>query len=227
MAVSLQPSATTLPAVLVSDTEAILYGQVNAHGISTDFTFDHGLNTSYGATTAASTLDGITPARVSSLITGLLPGHTYHFRVKARRAGFITLADDGDDLTFTTRSRLEMWRQQWYETYENTGNAANDADPDRDGINNLLEFAFGLDPRENSSSQLPAIQHFPGLMTVSFTEPNTYMGVTYGAEWSTTMAPLSWQPLPDNGSGTNHVFKLNTTGLNRAFFRLKVTDNEP
>jgi len=49
------------------------------------------------------------------------------------------------------------------------------------------------------------------------------MGVTYRAEWSPTMNPDSWLPLTDTGAGLNHIFTLNSTGLPRAFMRLRVT----
>ena len=41
---------------------------------------------------------------------------------------------------------VEAWRQQYFGTTANTGNAANTANPDGDGANNLLEFAFGTNP---------------------------------------------------------------------------------
>lgn len=37
----------------------------------------------------------------------------------------------------------------------NTGDGADQTDFDHDGIPNLVEFAFGLDPKQNSAGQLP------------------------------------------------------------------------
>ena len=225
IAASLVPSATTLSAIVISDTEAILYGRGNAHGVPTNMDFDYGSTTGYGTSINATpfTLNGLTPDVVSASLTGLEPGATYHFRIKARRSGFATFTDDGDDLTFTTRSRLEMWRQQWYRTYENTGDAANTADPDDDGINNLLEFAFGLHPEQNSTGQLPVLQTFPDRLQYTFSEPATYMGLTYGAEWSTSLTAGSWTTLTGLDFPPNHLFRLSTTGLDRVFVRLRVT----
>lgn len=45
---------------------------------------------------------------------------------------------------------LALWRQAWFATQENTGNAADSADPDKDGLINLLEFATGSSPTEPS-----------------------------------------------------------------------------
>ena len=49
-------------------------------------------------------------------------------------------------LTGTGLTRLEAWRQQYFGTPANTGNAANTADPNKNGIVNFLEYALGGDP---------------------------------------------------------------------------------
>ena len=49
-------------------------------------------------------------------------------------------------LTGTGLTRLESWRQQYFGTPANTGNAANTADPNKNGIVNFLEYALGGDP---------------------------------------------------------------------------------
>ena len=47
---------------------------------------------------------------------------------------------------------IEDWRVQYFGTTQNTGNAANTADPDGDATNNLLEFAFGTNPTVGQSN---------------------------------------------------------------------------
>jgi hypothetical protein len=227
VAMSLQPAATTYGASPWSATEASLYGVVRAHGVLVDVSFDYGLTSAYGTTVTATpaTMNGTTPATALAELSGLLPGTTYHYQVKAVQGGSAFAL--GGDRTFTTYSRLQMWRDQWFSTLENTGEAANDADADRDGVSNLLEFAFGLDPQQNSLSQLPTPTMAAGQMIYQFTEPTDHMGLTYGAEWSPTMAPGSWLPLPDNGGGAIHIFKLNTAGQPKAFMRLKVAYSGP
>lgn len=54
-------------------------------------------------------------------------------------------------------SALESWRLQHFGSTENTGNAADDADPDSDGIVNLLEYALGGDPWSAGSATLPTL----------------------------------------------------------------------
>ena len=47
-------------------------------------------------------------------------------------------------------SPLETWRQDNFGTISDSGDAADDADPDQDGVTNLNEYTAGTDP--NSST---------------------------------------------------------------------------
>ncbi len=55
---------------------------------------------------------------------------------------------------------LQAWRYEYFETILNSGDAADDADPDFDGICNLLEYALGGNPLGNDAggSILPVIE---------------------------------------------------------------------
>lgn len=97
------------------------------------------------------------------------------------------------------------------------------ADDDHDGISNLIEYAFGLDPAANSAGQLPKFIATSGGQSISFTQPAAVTGITYGAEWSSTMISGSWQAVPDTGSGPDHLFKIPSAGYPAVFMRLKVT----
>ena len=52
----------------------------------------------------------------------------------------------GVNLTWTPLSPIEQWRFTHFGITTNTGNAADDADPDGDGSNNLAEFNAGTNP---------------------------------------------------------------------------------
>jgi uncharacterized protein (TIGR02145 family) len=95
------PDASTSAAGSVSTTAAILNGAVTAYDLSTSVKFEYGTTTSYGsvADAAQSPVSGSTATSVSKAITGLAPGTTYHFRVKAESAAGIVY---GSDLTFKT-----------------------------------------------------------------------------------------------------------------------------
>ena len=92
------PAATTNLPSAVSTISATLNGTVNANGnnCSTVVVFEYGTTTSYGSTITATpgTVTGTTNTAVSATITGLTPGQTYHYRVKATNVGGITYGAD-------------------------------------------------------------------------------------------------------------------------------------
>ncbi|MCB1133045.1 MAG: hypothetical protein KDN05_18120, partial [Verrucomicrobiae bacterium] len=51
-------------------------------------------------------------------------------------------------------SAIEEWRNEHFQTYDNTGDAADGADPNHDGEPNLLEFATGQDPWAFTSASI-------------------------------------------------------------------------
>ena len=227
VAMSLLPAATTDTAIPLGATEAYLLGTVNPHGQPVDVTFDYGLTNAYGTTVTASpdTMNGTNRAFAEAAITGLLPGTTYHYQVKAVHGG-ISFALGGDR-TFTTFTRLQMWRNDHFGSIESTDAAADNADPDSDGVANLTEFAFGLNPLRPDAAALPQHVVDGSLILLEFTEPLSLMGITYSAEWSPDMSPGSWSALPDKGAGPVHSFKFSTAGSERGFLRLKVTNAGP
>ncbi len=116
---------------------------------------------------------------------------------------------------------LQQWRQTFFGTTANSGNAADDFDFDKDGLANLLEYGFGLDPTKGSSAQVPQGVVSASDFTVSFTQPAGVSGVTYSAESSATLLAGSWTPVTDTGSGSQHVFSI-ARGA-KGYIRLKVT----
>jgi hypothetical protein len=77
--------------------------------------------------------------------------------------------------------------------------------------------------RETGAGSLPQAQRTGDELVIRFTQPATATDIVYGAEWSTTLLPGTWQDVPDTGSGTEHRFAIPAAGLPQAFMRLKVT----
>lgn len=82
---------------------------------------------------------------------------------------------------------------------ENSGEAADDADPDRDGVVNLLEFAFGTDPNSpvqhhvelgGGRSGLPSVEVFgeggSGRMRIEYVR-RRHSGLAYTPEFSSDL----------------------------------------
>jgi phosphodiesterase/alkaline phosphatase D-like protein len=94
------PVVVTQPATAISQTGATLNGTVNPRGHATNYRFEYGTTTSYGASTPvtdAGAGDGV--AAVSAALTGLAPNTTYHYRLVATHSdGSVS----GGDAQFTT-----------------------------------------------------------------------------------------------------------------------------
>ncbi len=117
----------------------------------------------------------------------------------------------------------EGWRQAYFATTSNSGNAADSFDFDDDGLVNLIEYAFGLDPSSGGSNQLPSGQMNGGSFVISFTPPSGVTGITYGAEWSPTLSPANWTPVTNTGTPPQQVFSEPIGANTKMFMRLKVT----
>lgn len=101
------PATSTLPATDVTISGARLNGMVNPNSLSTTVTFEYGTGITYGNTAVASQspVNGSSSVNAGIVITGLLPGTTYHFRIKSQNSlGTVT----GDDMTFTTLGQLPV-----------------------------------------------------------------------------------------------------------------------
>ena len=100
-----EPLAGIVPATNITSTGATLNGSVNANSSNTVVTFEYGLTTEYGniITATQSPVTGNTNTHVSAEINGLLPGTTYHFRVKAENEPGVAY---GEDMTFTTMGQV-------------------------------------------------------------------------------------------------------------------------
>jgi hypothetical protein len=107
--------------------------------------------------------------------------------------------------------------------FENTGSYGSDDDADFDGLANIIEYAFGLDPADGASVALPQAQRVGPNLVITFTEPAGISGITYGAQSNTTLQPSGWLPVPDTGSGTTHVFSVPIGTNNKQFMRLTIT----
>ncbi len=118
---------------------------------------------------------------------------------------------------------LNLWRQVHFGSMENTGDGANDADPDGDGVVNLLEFAFGMNPRQPDAAGLPAWVPAGDDYQLEFERPASAGGITYIAEQNTSLDPESWTPVPNLGTPPNYFYDVPATAGVRRFLRLRVS----
>lgn len=130
------------------------------------------------------------------------------------------------DITVTGRGTFPRpdWRQEHFGTTAENAESADLADPDRDGIANLLEYALDLDPSKASNTQVPLAQLVNDSLVLIFDEPEGVTGIDYAAEWNNTLDPASWTSAGIDHAFVNgrHTFTLPTAALGRAYMRLKV-----
>lgn len=115
-------------------------GRVAVIGRRTGDTF----NKVYYSANAGGTWDEITRP-------GYRFGNASTVTVDPHRPGRVWIAHNGRSLTrFTPGTAIEQWRLQQFRVAADSGSAANLADPDGDGLFNLLEYGLGTDPRPGS-----------------------------------------------------------------------------
>ena len=99
-AITAPPTAITGATSSLDQSSAALTGTVNPTGTDTQYYFEYGKTTSYGANTATTDAgSGSNDVPVSATLTGLASSTAYHYRLVAVSSAGTT---DGADRTFTT-----------------------------------------------------------------------------------------------------------------------------
>ncbi len=148
------------------------------------------------------------------LDTGLTNGSTYHYVVTALMG--VSESGPSAEASVTPLTALQAWRLEHFETTANTGDAADDADPDGDGMKNIDEFNAGTDPGDSSSRlAITELGKVGGNFVLSFP---TVEGKTYRVDCSPTMQPGSWEVVLTDGvpqdsiAGTGGTIQVTDTG---------------
>jgi len=72
---------------------------------------------------------------------------TGHFGESLHKAGEVRL------YRLSLGNPLQAWKAKYFQTISESGDAANLADPNRDGVSNIMAYALGLRPDRDASSQ--------------------------------------------------------------------------
>jgi uncharacterized delta-60 repeat protein len=122
----------------------------------------------------------------------------------------------------TTLGPLENWRLVHFGTAENTGPGADTADPDSDGLENLVEFAFGLNPLLADAATLPQWEREDDDITLHFSQPPGVSGITWIAEYNTDLGDDGWQPIANVAEPPQYTFYAPAGTSGRLFLRVRV-----
>lgn len=94
---------------------------------------------------------------------------------------------------FTPR---EQWRLHHFDSHTNTGDAADDADPDGDGQNNDFEYAAGIVPTDSLSRFRVRVEAVPGQPThKAIIYSPLVSGRTYTLHCTASLSEPAWSPL--------------------------------
>ena len=153
--------------------------------------------------------------------SGLADGSTWSYTVASR--GVAGEGAASTPVSATTYTALESWRQANFGTINNSGNAADGADPDGDGLANAQEFAAGTNPNNAVSAlRVSGVTISGNDVLVSFA---SVAGKTYRLERSDTLQGGSWTPVLDNIAGTSAVITVtdvNAASQSKLFYRVIV-----
>jgi autotransporter-associated beta strand protein len=158
--------------------------------------------------------------------TALSAGTAYYYVVSAINAGGEGLGSD--QASATTWTALEAWRVAKGLALAGTGSSANSADPDGDGVSNVLEYVLDTLPTvSNSSSPTPVSTSVDGKVQITFLRARPATEVTYRVFASSDL--VSWTQLGGDNPGTvgQNVTVTDTPpgGATRRFLRLEATVN--
>ena len=102
----------------------------------------------------------------------------------------------------------------------------NAGDPDLDGINNLIEYAFGLNPSLNDIGSLPRATSSATQITYSASRPAYDHGdITYAIERSSTLKSGSWTTVKTFSSAEALSYSESFAPTVPYFYRWKITLN--
>jgi hypothetical protein len=126
------------------------------------------------------------------------------------------------------------WRQTHFGTAANSGNAADTADPDHDGIINILEYAFDTDPNVPNANPV-SFAVAGGHLTVTFKRTHPAPAdIIYTPQVASNLASGIWnsgptftsQTVTDNGNGTETVVVTDLAPISSTpahFLRILIT----
>jgi len=169
-------------------------------------------------------LGGFAGSGSYALITGATGISADNFSVGSVPSGYVcTLSANGSALSAVLMTLAESWRQTNFGTTSNSGEAADSADPDADGMTNAAEYTAGTDPKSASSVlRVNAIATNANDVAMSFP---SVAGKTYRLERSETLQDGSWLPVQNNIAGTGDVLEVVDPGgmaQTKRFYRLVI-----
>ena len=169
-------------------------------------------------------------AGVWSIARGLWAGgHTDRFYGHLDDIRFSGSALDPSEFLYTPNSPGDRWRITHFGSPENTGIAADSANPDGDLLNNSLERALGGNPNLSDNHLLPQIRSNSSSSTFSYQRALDASDIAMIVEESTSLEEGSWSPargtysiISNDGEVQQIQLTRSSLASQRVFLRLRV-----
>jgi hypothetical protein len=152
-----------------------------------------------------------------------LPAGTYNATLTVNTSDLL-LSATNFPISFTILSPLNAWRLANFGTAQNSGNAADTADPDHDGLINILEYAFNTDPNLPNASPISAAV-VGNHLTITFKRTHPAPAdLSYTPQVAAELTSVVWnsgpvftsQTVTDNGDGTETVVVTDNASIDSA-----------
>jgi hypothetical protein len=152
--------------------------------------------------------------------TTVAAGTSYDYHIEAYNAAGYS---DFTGLTVTTpaASQFQTYLSGFFTTAQmnNASISGPTADPDHDGIPNLLEYAFNLNPTLSDTTGMPVVGESNGYLSITFTERNLPTDLIYTVQVSGDMQ--TWN------SGSAYTTQVSSTTIDANTQSVTVRDNTP
>lgn len=151
--------------------------------------------------------------------------------IRASQSGDATYAAAPEvERSFVVHESVDSWARGHFSESELLDPAVSgpNADPDRDGIPNLIEYALGLDPRVPTEAALPPVSVTETDWSYTYSRPIDRSDLTYTVEYSVDL--VNWSPVSgehrrtSGGDGTETWTATQPrAAAPNCYFRLAVT----
>lgn len=120
---------------------------------------------------------------------------------------------------------VEAWRLEHFgELAAASSTLAGDCDDcDGDGMPNLVEYAFGFDPRSHCGGRPPQPQLNGNRIEIRFNRSLLGPDIDFAVEWNPDLDPGNWRDVPDTGNADEYLFTLPLDASPRIFLRQRVS----